>query len=71
VAWHALQTFSEADLAGDDIISLEEWQTLVSASPNIIGYMTLPVLKEARRLILPSPLSCLLHEAPCSQGGAA
>lgn len=40
------QTFEEADLAGDGIISLEEWRTLVCHSPDVIGYMTLPVLKD-------------------------
>jgi serine/threonine-protein phosphatase 2B regulatory subunit len=41
-----LQTYDEADLAGDGVISLEEWRTLVCNSPDVIGYMTLPVLKE-------------------------
>ncbi|CAL8469833.1 g9375 [Coccomyxa elongata] len=40
------QTFEEADLAGDGIISLDEWRTLVCHSPDVIGYMTLPVLKD-------------------------
>ena len=43
-----LQTFEEADLAGDGIIGREEWHTLVINSPDIIGYMTLPVLSQAR-----------------------
>lgn len=42
----AVQTYDEADLAGDGVISLEEWRTLVCNSPDVIGYMTLPVLKE-------------------------
>lgn len=44
--WLLTQTFEEADLAGDGIISLEEWRTLVCHSPDVIGYMTLPVLKD-------------------------
>ncbi|DBA92663.1 TPA: hypothetical protein ACH3X1_002875 [Trebouxia sp. C0004] len=40
------QTFKEADLAGDGHISPEEWQILVKKHPNMINYMTLPVLKE-------------------------
>ncbi|KAK9815125.1 hypothetical protein WJX73_008177 [Symbiochloris irregularis] len=40
------QTLEEADLAGDGHISLEEWQALVERSPDIIAYMTLPVLKQ-------------------------
>ena len=51
-----MQTFEEADLAGDGIISLDEWRTLVLSSPDVIGYMTLPVLKE----VLQSPLSLAL-----------
>lgn len=39
-------TFKEADLAGDGHISPEEWQILVQKHPNVISYMTLPVLKE-------------------------
>ena len=35
-----MQTFEEADLAGDGIISREEWHTLVINSPDVIGYMT-------------------------------
>lgn len=34
-------------MAGDGIISREEWHTLVINSPDIIGYMTLPVLTQA------------------------
>jgi len=41
-----MQTFKEADLAGDGHISPEEWQILVKKHPNMINYMTLPVLKE-------------------------
>lgn len=41
-----MQTFQEADLAGDGHISPEEWQILVQKHPNMINYMTLPVLKE-------------------------
>ena len=41
-----MQTFEEADLAGDGHISPEEWQILVQKHPNTINYMTLPVLKE-------------------------
>ena len=41
-----MQTFEEADLAGDGHISPEEWQILVKKHPNMIKYMTLPVLKE-------------------------
>ena len=41
-----LQTFKEADLAGDGHISPDEWQILVQKHPNVISYMTLPVLKE-------------------------
>ena len=44
-----MQTFEEADLAGDGIISREEWHTLVINSPDVIGYMTLPVLDQASR----------------------
>lgn len=40
------RTFKEADLAGDGHISPEEWQILVHKHPNMINYMTLPVLKE-------------------------
>ncbi|KAL3148573.1 hypothetical protein ABBQ38_014006 [Trebouxia sp. C0009 RCD-2024] len=39
-------TFKEADLAGDGHISPDEWQILVQKHPNVISYMTLPVLKE-------------------------
>ena len=41
-----MQTFKEADLAGDGHISMDEWLTLVRSNPGIISYMTLPVLKE-------------------------
>ena len=41
-----MQTFKEADLAGDGHISPDEWQILVQKHPNMINYMTLPVLKE-------------------------
>lgn len=41
-----MQTFEEADLAGDGHISPEEWQILVKKHPKMINYMTLPVLKE-------------------------
>ena len=44
-----MQTFEEGDLAGDGIISREEWHTLVINSPDVIGYMTLPVLDQASR----------------------
>lgn len=40
------QTFAEADVAGDGHISSQEWQQLVQRSPDIISYMTLPVLKQ-------------------------
>ena len=40
------QTFREADLAGDGHISPQEWQALVASNPDIISYMTLPVLRE-------------------------
>ena len=40
------QTIVEADLAGDGHISPAEWQALVRASPDIINYMTLPVLQQ-------------------------
>lgn len=53
-----VQTFEEADLAGDEIISLEEWHTLVINSPDIIGYMTLPVLNQAGHL--PASTACVL-----------
>ena len=42
----SLQTFQEADLAGDGHISPEEWQVLVNKYPTMLSYMTLPVLKE-------------------------
>ena len=42
----AVQTFKEADLAGDGHISPDEWQILVKKHTNMINYMTLPVLKE-------------------------
>lgn len=41
-----MQTFAEADVAGDGHISSQEWQQLVQRSPDIISYMTLPVLKQ-------------------------
>jgi len=41
-----MQTFKEADLAGDGHISPDEWQILVQKHPSMINYMTLPVLKE-------------------------
>ena len=41
-----MQTIAEADLAGDGHISPSEWQSLVQRSPDIINYMTLPVLKQ-------------------------
>ncbi len=56
----AVQTFEEADLAGDGIISLEEWRTLVCHSPDVIGYMTLPVLKD---VTVSADLSHLVHTA--------
>ena len=40
------QTILEADVAGDGHISPSEWQALVQQSPDIINYMTLPVLKQ-------------------------
>lgn len=42
----AVQTFQEADLAGDGHISPEEWQVLVNKHPTMLSYMTLSVLKE-------------------------
>ena len=41
-----MQTFKEADLAGDGHISPEEWQILVNKNPTLINYMTLPMLKD-------------------------
>lgn len=41
-----VQTFKEADLAGDGHISQEEWLAFVRSKPSIISYMTLPVLRE-------------------------
>lgn len=38
-------------MAGDGIISLEEWHTLVINSPDIIGYMTLPILNQVRHVL--------------------
>ncbi len=48
------QTFDEVDLAGDGVISLEEWRTMVLAGPDVIGYMTLPVLKEVGEARIPA-----------------
>lgn len=45
-AFCGLQTFKEADLAGDGHISPEEWQVLVNKHPTMLSYMTLSVLKE-------------------------
>ena len=52
------QTFDEVDLAGDGVISLEEWRTMVLNGPDVIGYMTLPVLKEVREACMPA-LACV------------
>ena len=41
-----LQTFIEADLAGDGRISPEEWFALVDSNPEVISYMTVGVLRE-------------------------
>lgn len=41
-----LQTFEEADLAGDGHISSDEWLALVRGNPSVISYMTLAPLKE-------------------------
>jgi len=48
-------TFKEIDLAGDGRINPEEWSTLVHRNPSIIGYMTLPVLRELCKRFPPSP----------------
>ena len=56
------QTFDEVDLAGDGVISLEEWRTMVLAGPDVIGYMTLPVLKEVREACMPA-LACTCSRA--------
>lgn len=40
-----LQTFQEADLAGNGHISLDEWLHLVKANPAVISYMTLKALE--------------------------
>ena len=61
----AMQTFDEVDLAGDGVISLEEWRTMVLSSPDVIGYMTLPVLKEVRGTSL--HLACV--RAECARIG--
>ena len=37
-----VQTFAQADTAGDGIISPQEWLELVTANPSIIDYMTMP-----------------------------
>ncbi|KAL6767376.1 hypothetical protein ACKKBF_B35040 [Auxenochlorella protothecoides x Auxenochlorella symbiontica] len=39
-------TFAELDIARDGRINPEEWGALVSRTPDIISYMTLPVLRE-------------------------
>lgn len=41
-----LQTFDELDIARDGRINPEEWATLVRRNPEIIAFMTLPVLEE-------------------------
>lgn len=41
-----MQTFEDADIAGDGHISMEEWLSLVRDNPSIISYMTLAPLKE-------------------------
>ena len=46
---YMVQTFKEADLAGDGHISPEEWQILVKKNPTLINYMTLPMLKDLTR----------------------
>ncbi|KAL4443040.1 hypothetical protein ABPG77_008531 [Micractinium sp. CCAP 211/92] len=40
------QTFSEMDLTRDGVINPEEWLALVQRNPDIISFMTLPVLTE-------------------------
>lgn len=40
------RTFQEVDTSRSGNISKEEWRALCSKNPMVIGYMTLPVLKE-------------------------
>lgn len=40
------ETFAELDLASDDRISPDEWLRLVRSNPDVISYMTLPVLTQ-------------------------
>lgn len=40
------RTFQEVDTSKSGNISKEEWRALCSQNPMVIGYMTLPVLKE-------------------------
>ena len=40
------ETFQELDLTKDGVINPEEWMRLVKRNPDIISYMTLPVLSE-------------------------
>lgn len=41
-----MQTFQEADLAGDGHISPDEWQIFVRGNPHLVDYMTLPALSQ-------------------------
>ncbi|PRW55970.1 calcineurin B 7 isoform X1 [Chlorella sorokiniana] len=40
------QTFTEMDLTKDGVINPEEWLALVQRNPDVISFMTLPVLTE-------------------------
>ncbi|EFN58801.1 hypothetical protein CHLNCDRAFT_29817 [Chlorella variabilis] len=40
------QTFNEMDLTKDGVINPEEWMALVHRNPDVISFMTLPVLTE-------------------------
>ncbi|KAL4858026.1 Calcineurin B-like protein 8 [Chlorella vulgaris] len=40
------QTFTEMDLTKDGVINPEEWTTLVHRNPDVISFMTLPVLQD-------------------------
>lgn len=41
-----LQTFREMDLTRDGVINPEEWLALVHRNPDVISFMTLPVLTQ-------------------------